>query len=77
MVNYYCQPYPTSTIDIKPLAILTLDKVKHKQTHEAQGTFNKIKDLLLHDTLLIFPDFEKLFYLHVNTSKTQLDKTIY
>ena len=53
MVNYYQRLYSTSKINIKPSTYLTSTKVKFKWTKEAKNSFDSIKELLLHDTLLL------------------------
>ena len=64
-------------IDTKPLTMLTSEKVRFKWSKEAQSSFDKIKELLLHDTLLVFPDFTKPFYIDADASNTQLGGIIY
>ena len=77
MVNYYRRLCPTSKINVKPLTYLTSPKVRFKWTKEAQKAFEDVKSLLLHDTLLVYPDFSKPFYLDTDASKTQLRGIIY
>ena len=77
MFNYYRRLYPTSKIDMKPLTYLTSPKVKYKWTKEADSSFNKIKEMLTHDTLLVYPDFDKPFHLDTDASKSQLGGIIY
>jgi hypothetical protein len=66
-----------SKIDLKPLTYLTSSKVKFKWNKEAQKSFKQIKELLIHGTLLVYPNFLKPFYLDTDTSKTQLSGIIY
>ena len=77
MINYYCRLYPTSNINLKPLTALISPKVKFKWNKRAQSSFGIIKELLIHNTLLIYPDFSKPFHLNTNTSKTELSGIIY
>ena len=77
MINYYRRLYPTSRINIKPLTDLTSPKTKFKWNKEAQASFDKIKELLVHDTLLVYPDFSKPFHLDTDASQTQLGGIIY
>ena len=72
MVNYYRRLYLTSKINLKPLTYLTSPKVKFKWSKEAQTSFDSIKELLLHDTLLVYPDFTKPFRLDTDASNTHL-----
>ena len=77
MINYYRRLYPTSKINTKSLIMLISEKIKLRWSKEAQNSFDKIKELLLHDTLLVFPDFNKPFFIDADTSKTQLGGIIY
>ena len=69
MINYYRYLYPMSKINTKPLTILISEKNKFRWSKEAQKSFNKIKELLLHNTLLVFPDFNKSFFIDADASK--------
>ena len=72
MTNYYRCLYPTSKIKIKLLTDLTLPKTKFKWNKEAQSKFEKIKELLIHDTLLVCSDFSKPISLETDASDKQL-----
>ena len=39
---------------------------------EANTSFNNIKEMLVHDTLLVYLDFGKYFHLDADASKTQV-----
>ena len=67
--NYYPRSHPTSEINMQPLACLTSPKVKFKWNQEAHTSFNNIKSLLSHETLLVCTEFDKRFHLDEDASK--------
>ena len=60
----------------QPLTALTSTKVKFKWTDVEQKAFDKIKRIVARDTLLIYQDFNKHFYLHTDASYFQLGPVI-
>ena len=68
IINYYYRLYPINKVNAKLLLDLVSAKVKLKQAKEAQTYFNKIKKLIIHNTLLVYTDFLNTFYLDIDTS---------
>ena len=64
LVNYYRDMWTRRLNLIQPLTALTSNKVKFKLIDAKQHTFDKIKQLVACNTLLIYPDFNELFYIH-------------
>ena len=56
--------------------LLTSANVKFKWTDVEQMAFNKIKQIVGHETLLSYPDFNLPFEIHTNVSHTQLGVVI-
>ena len=57
---------------LQPLTALTPNKVKSKWTFFEQKLFDEIKWIVIRDTLLIYPDFNKCFGIHTDSSEFQL-----
>ena len=55
---------------------LTSANVKFEWTNVEQTAFNKIKQIVGHETLLSYPDFNLPFEIHTNASHTQLGVVI-
>ena len=51
-------------------------KGKFKWTHVEQKAFDDIKSAVTHDTLLVYPDFYKRFYIHTDARDHQLGSVI-
>jgi hypothetical protein len=49
-----------------PLLILLCKDIKYEWTLEFQETFNTLKEKLVIAPILIFPDWSKLFHVHVD-----------
>ena len=65
MVNYYRDMWIRQSEVLAPLTCLTSANVK-------QMAFNKIKQIVGHETLLSYPDFNIPYEIHTDASHTQL-----
>ena len=61
---------------LAPLTRLTSSNIKFEWTYIEQTAFDKIKQIVGHETLLSYPDFNKPFEIHTDTSHTQLGVVI-
>ena len=61
---------------LQPLTALTSNKVKLNWKFVKQKAFDEIKQIVTHDTLLIYPDFNKCFDIHVDASDLQIGAVI-
>ena len=55
---------------------LTSANVKFEWTNVEQMAFDKIKQIVGHETLLSYPDFNQPFEIHTDASHTQLGAVI-
>ena len=76
MVNYYCDMWIQRSEVLTPLMRLTSANVKFEWTNVKQKAFDKIKQIVGHETLLSYPDFNLPFEIHTNASHTQLGAVI-
>ena len=76
LVKYYRDIWARRLNLIRPLTALTSTKVTFKWTDVEQKAFDKIKWIVDRDTLLIYPDFNKRFDIHVGASDFQLGEVI-
>ena len=76
MVNYYCDMWIQRSEVLAPLTHLTSSNIKFEWTHIEQMAFDKIKQIVRCETLLSYPDFNKPFEIHTDTSHTQLGAVI-
>ena len=65
LVKYYRDIWARRLNLIRPLTALTSTKVTFKWTDVEQKAFDKIKQIVSRDTLLIYPDFNKRFDMSV------------
>ena len=61
---------------LQPLNVLKSNTVKFKWTDVEQKTFDEIKRIVVCDTLLIYPYFNKYFDIHTDASDFQLEAVI-
>ena len=61
---------------LKPLTAPTSTKVTVKWVEVKKQAFDKIKQIVARDTLLIYPDFNEPFYIHTDASDFQLGSLI-
>ena len=57
---------------LHPFTTLVSNKVKFKWTDVEKKAFYEIKCKVIRDTLLIYPDLNKLFDIHTDSSGFQL-----
>ena len=77
MFNHYKRLYYTTDLNLEILYDLISTNKAFHQTLEAQKVFDKIKDLVILDTLLVLPDFTKPFYINSDSCDYQLGSIIY
>ena len=68
LINYYRDMWSKRSHLLQSLTTLTLTKVTFKWTDVEQKAFNKGKQLVAHNTLLIYPDFNQCFNIHMSAS---------
>ena len=61
---------------LQPLTTITPRKEKFKWTVVKQKSFYEIKQIVDRDTLLIHPDINKCFDVHMDASKFRLESVI-
>ena len=76
IINYYRNMWPRRSHMLAPLTILTSSKDKFKWTQVEQDAFNKIKNIVDHNTLLTYTDLNEIFKVHTNDSAFQLGAVI-
>jgi len=77
MINHYKLLYKTTDINLEILNDLTSLNKAFRWNIDAQKVFDKIKDVIMTDTLLVLPDFNKPFLIDTDSSKFQLGSIIY
>ena len=76
MVNYYHDTWIRQSEVLAPLTCLTSANVKFEWTDVEQMAFDKIKQIVGHETLSSYPDFNLPFEIHTDASQTQLGAVI-
>ena len=76
MINYYRDMWKHRSVILEPLTALTSSKVKWKWTEIEQKAFDKMKDILSKEVMLSYPDFNKPFTVHTDTSDKQIGAVI-
>ena len=76
VVNCYRAMCPRKSHTLAPLTIMSPNKRKFKRTKIEQDVFDKIKQIVTHDNLLTYPDFNKKFKIHTNARKFQFGAVI-
>ena len=78
MVNFYRDMWKHRSHMLTPLTPLTIIKSKKNWIwlSEHQDAFDKIKETLARDVLLAYPDFNLVFEIYTDASKTQLGAVI-
>ena len=61
---------------LQPLTALTSNKAKFKWTHVEQKAFDEFKELVTHDTLLIYTDKNERFNFNTYASEFQIGAVI-
>ena len=76
LVKYYRDMWARRSYLLQPLTALTSTNIEFKWTYVKQKEFDKIKQIVARDTLLIYPDFNERFEIHTDTSRFQLVEAI-
>jgi hypothetical protein len=76
MINYYRDMWQKISHMLAPLTELASPLVKYKCGPEQQKSFDEIKQKVIQETLLAFPDFEKEFHVYTDASNKQLGAVI-
>ena len=76
MINYYRDMWPKRSETLAPLSAMTSSKVKWQWTDVHQKAFEEIKRIITKETLLMYPNFNEIFEIHTDASKTQLGAVI-
>jgi hypothetical protein len=72
LINYYRDMWPRRSEILIPLTRLTSKDVPFQWTNVEQQAFDKIKAIVCHEVLLLYPDFNKPFHIHTDASHYQL-----
>ena len=64
--------WPQRSHLLAPLSSLTSSTAKWDWTEQCQKAFEDMKKLIAKETLLTYPNFNKMFELHTDTCKVQL-----
>ena len=72
MVNYYCEMWIRWSDVLTPLTHLTSIDAKWQWTETEKKAFTQIKHIISREVLLVYPDFNKPFDIHMDASHTQL-----
>ena len=76
LLNYYRDMWDIRSHLLQPLTEQTSTKVTFKWADVEQNAFNKIKQIVTHNTLLIYLYFNKCFDIHTYDSNFQLGAVI-
>src|SRR5688500_12731004 len=76
MINYYRDIWPQRAHLLTPLTALTSEKVKFIWTEEHQKVFDVMKRAISREMLVAYPNFNKVFEIHTDTSLYQLSACI-
>ena len=68
LLNYYRDMWAIRSHLLNPLTSLKSPKVKFKWNDVEQKLFDDIKCTVYHENLLAYPDFNKRFYIHTDSS---------
>ena len=76
MIKYYRDMWKKHSELLATLTSLTSTESKWDWTDKHQKSFSAIKNVILHKTLLSYPDFTKPFNIHTDASDYQLGAVI-
>ena len=76
MVKYYSDMWVRKSQLLSPLKSLTSPKVKFKWTDVEQKLFDYIKRTVSHNTLIVYPDFNKRLDIYADASDSQFGEVI-
>jgi hypothetical protein len=72
MVNFYRDLYPRRAETLVPLTDLCGQKKKFIWENQQEAAFQKMKDILAHETMLTYPEFDKPFVIYTDASELQI-----
>jgi hypothetical protein len=72
MVNFYRNLYPKRAEILAPLTSLCGQHKKFHWSAEHKIPFKKIKDLLMQETMLTYPQFNQPFMVYTDASEKQI-----
>ena len=72
MINYYCDMWAKRSEILAPLTKLCSSRVKFEWGEPQQKAFDNMKQILSWEVLLAYPNFSKLFEIHMDASATKL-----
>ena len=72
MIKYYKNLWPSRNIKMAPLTAMTGKGKKFKWTQEHSLAFQRVKDMVAQDTMLVHPNFNKPFIVHTDASNLQI-----
>ena len=76
VINYYLYMWLSRSHTLAPLTKLMYIKRNFKWTKVEQDDFVKIKQIVAHENLLTYPDFNESFKIYTNASAFQLGAVI-
>jgi len=76
MINFYRDMWQHRSDILAPLCDLTSVKAKWKWTDLHQKSFEKMKAIIARRVMLSYPDFNKAFHIHTDSSDNQLGAVI-
>ena len=76
LINYYGDMWQHRSEILIPLSSMTSKQAKWNWSKEYQKIFDTIKSLSSRETLLSYPNFDKPFEIHTDSSKLQLGSVI-
>jgi hypothetical protein len=72
MVNFYRDLYPKRAETLAPLTALCSQNKKFYWAAEHEMAFNKIKEQMLQETMLTYPQFDQPFVIYTDASEKQI-----
>eukprot|EP00957_Ditylum_brightwellii_P123939 9447660-Ditylum_brightwellii.AAC.1 len=72
MINYYCDMWQGCSKVLVVLTALTSKTTLWKWTSTKQEAFEWVEKIVSQETLLVYPDFNILFGMHMDASDTLL-----
>ena len=76
LINYYRDKWQHKSEILTPLPSMTSKQAKWIRSNKCQKAFDTIKKIVSIETLLFYPNFNKLFEIHTHTCKLQLGAVI-
>ena len=69
LMNYYSDMWERSSYKLSPLNNITSSKLKFECNKIELDTFDEIRSIVARDTLLVYPDFNEEFIIHINARR--------